>query len=323
MSGHIRKRGKASWELKFDVSDSATGRRKTRYASVKGSRRDAQRELVKLLAAADAGALVEPNRLTIAGYLTAWLNGPHGLAGKTAERYQQLAEQQIIPHLGALPIQKLKPAHIADWHSRSLTGGGKDGRPLSVRTVLAAHRVLHRLLARAVEVELLLRNVASVVKPPKVQETEIEILRADQIDAVLAALKGHALEPIAVLALGSGCRRGELLALGWKIVDFVAATIKIERSLEQTRAGLAFKSPKTKHGRRTVALPPIALDALRAHRRRQLELRMAVGLGRLEPDSLVFSTIDGNPIPPKPQPGMGPLREGSQAAGHLVSHLTA
>ena len=299
-SGHIRRRGEASWEIKFDTGiDPATGRRKTCYASMKGSRRDAQRELTRLLAAADAGTLVEPSKLTIASCLMAWLDGPHGLSGKTAERYRQLAVQQIIPHLGALALQKLKPAHIADWHAKLLAAGGKGGAaPLSARTVGHAHRVLHRALARAVETELLARNVASVVKPPKVGETEIESLKADQIDTVLSALRGHALEPIAVLALSSGARRGELLGLAWASVDLDAATIKIERSLEQTKAGLKFKAPKTKHGRRTVTLPPVALGALRAHRRRQLELRMAVGLGRLDPDSLVFSTVDGNPIPP-------------------------
>ena len=101
-----------------------------------------------------------------------------------------------------------------------------------------------------------------------------------------------------MLALSSGARRGEILALAWKNVDLDATTIKIERSLEQTKAGLKFKSPKTKHGRRTVALPSIAVEALRAHRRRQLELRLAVGLGKPEPDALVFCGLDGSPIPP-------------------------
>jgi integrase len=118
--------------------------------------------------------------------------------------------------------------------------GGKDSQPLSSRTVGHAHRVLHRALARAAAIELVSRNVASFVKPPKV----------DQMDTVLPALKDHWLEQIAVLALSSGARRGELLALNWANVDLDAGTIKIERSLEQTKAGLRFKAPKTKNGRR-------------------------------------------------------------------------
>jgi integrase len=298
MTGHVRRRGERSWELKFDVGVDGKGQRKTRYASFKGTKRDAEIELAKLIAAADAGTLAEPSKTTVGTYLLAWMDGPHGLAGKTAERYRQLIEAQIIPHLGAIVLQKLKPAHIADWHDKLIRGGGKDGRPLSARTVGHAHRVLHRALARAAAIELVSRNVASVVKPPKVDEIEIESLKADEIDTVLNALKGHTLEPIAVLALSSGARRGEMLALSWANVDLDAGTIKIERSIEQTKAGLRFKAPKTKNGRRVVSLPPIAVDALRAHRRCRLELRMALGQGKPEPDALVFSAYDDSPIPP-------------------------
>jgi integrase len=298
-TGHVRRRGARSWELKFDAGgDGQTGKRKTRYASFRGTKRDAEIELARLITAAAAGTLAEPSKTTVGAYLLAWMDGPHGLAGKTAERYRQLIDAQIIPHLGTIVLQKLKPAHIADWHGKLIMGGGKDGRPLSARTVGHAHRVLHRALARAATVELVSRNVASVVKPPKVNEIEIESLKAGEIDTVLNALKGHTLEPIAVLALSSGARRGEMLALSWANVDLDAGTIKIERSLEQTKAGLRFKAPKTRNSSRVVSLPPIAVDALRAHRRSRLELRMALGQGKPEPDALVFSTFDDNPIPP-------------------------
>lgn len=298
MSGHIRRRGSNSWELKFDAGTDGSGKRKTRYASFRGTKREAQIEMAKLIAADAAGTSGEPSKITVAEYLRSWIDGPHGLAGKTAERYRQLIEAQIIPHLGNTAVQKLKPAQIADWHDKLIAGGGKDGRPLSPRTAGHAHRVLHRALARATGIELVSRNVASIVKPPKVADTEIEILKAGEIDAVLNALKGHTLEPIAVLALSSGARRGEILALDWTNVDLEAGTITIVRSLEQTKAGLRFKAPKTRKGRRVVSLPPIAVDALRAHRRGQLELRMALGQGKLPPDALVFCAYDESPIPP-------------------------
>jgi integrase len=214
------------------------------------------------------------------------------------ERYRQLAEQQIIPHLGAVSLQRLRPSHVEDWHAKLLAKGGQGGRPLSPRTVGHAHRVLHRALERALKSELVARNVAHAIRPPKVENVEVEALKAEQIEPVLAALKGHWLEPIAVLALSIGARRGEILGLTRGNVDLAGATIRIERSLEQTKAGLRFKAPKTRHGRRTVALPSIAVEALQAHRRRQLELRLAFGLGKPDEGTLVFSTIDGDPIPP-------------------------
>jgi integrase len=295
--GNISRRGKRSWRVKFDVGG-VGGKRETRYVTVHGKRQVAERELAKLIGAAHDGTLVEPSKLTVVEYLRSWLGGPHGLAGKTAERYQQLAEQQIIPHLGTLALQKLRPAHVAEWHSKLLASGGKDSRALSPRTVGHAHRVLHRALERALKSELVSRNVAHAIRPPKVEEAEVETLKADQIGAVLEALHGHPLHPIGVLALGTGARRGEILSLRWCDVDMTAGTLRIERSLEQTKAGLKFKAPKTKHGRRTVTLPPIAVEALQAHRRRQLELRLALGQGRPDAETLVFGTIDGDPIAP-------------------------
>ena len=106
--------------------------------------------------------------LTVAEHIRIWLNGAHGISPKTSERYRQLAEQQIIPYLGSGQLQKLKPSQVQHWHGVIMLGGGKGGRPLSARTVGHAHRVLHRALQRAVENETLPRNVASLIRPPKV-----------------------------------------------------------------------------------------------------------------------------------------------------------
>ena len=120
----------------------------------------------------------------------------------------------------------------------------------------------------------------------------------EQIPDVLAKLDGHALHPIVALDLATGMRRGELLALRWEDVDLDGATVSIRRALEETKAGLRFKAPKTERGRRTISLPPSSVDTLRAHWRQQLELRMALGQGRPKSSSLVFSTVEGGPISP-------------------------
>jgi integrase len=186
---------------------------------------------------------------------------------------------------------------VQAWHNVLMTSGGKLGRKLS-RTVGHAHRVLHRALQRALECEMLARNVASVIRPPKVDEEEVKILNAEQIELVLHKLEGHTLFAISALALARGMRRGELLAIRLCDVDFDAGSLRVERSLEETATGLRFKPPKSKHGRRTISLPASAVTVPRAHWRQQLEFRLALGIGKPELDTLIFSNPHGTPLSP-------------------------
>jgi integrase len=297
MSIKLQRRG-AAWRLRYDLPPDAFGARQRRSATFKGTRKEAESQAAQLLATIANGVDIDPSKVTIADHLRAWLGGPHGLSAKTVERYRDLGEQQVIPFLGGLTLQKLRPAHVAGWHATLLKSGGQDGRPLSARTVGHAHRVLHRGLEIALARELVSRNVAHVIQAPRVADTDVKALKADQVALVLEALKGHWLEPIVVLALTSGARRGEILGLSWGAIDLHRGSMTIERSLEQTRAGLSFKQPKTRSGRRHVSLPVLAIEALKAHRLRQLEMRMRLGLGKPNDDTLVFTTPDGQPMPP-------------------------
>ena len=301
--GHITRRGTKSWRLKFDVgTNPSTGKRLTRFVTVRGTKKQAQAELARLLAAHDANTLVEPSKTALADYIRRWVETAEtlNLSLKTAERYRQLIERQIVPHLGGLPLQKLKPVHVANWHATLLKAGGHDGGPLSPRTVGHAHRVLHKALTDAVRHELLTRNPASVVSPPRVTAEEIDILSADQVKAVLAAMRTTSIYPQVVVLLGTGMRRGELMGLQWGDIDLESGKLRIERAVEKTKAhGLRLKAPKTRHGRRTISLPAGAIEVLKAHRRAQLELRVALGVGKLLPsDAFVFGTVEGKPPDP-------------------------
>ena len=159
-----------------------------------------------------------------------------------------------------------------------------------------AKRVPSGSLKRAMENDTLARNVAAIRKPPKVEEEEIEILTADQVKIVLNGLTNHTLHPIASLALASGLRRGELLALQWGDVDLERGVLRVERSVEETKSGLRVKPPKTKRGRRNIGLAADAIAMLRAHKVKQMEIRLALGQGG-QP-TLVFSSIEGEMLSP-------------------------
>jgi integrase len=315
--GNITRRGRNSWRIKVERKGENPGDKPKQFTeTVKGRRQVAEKRLTELLGQIDTGKLVEPDRTTVEEYVATWLGRspakgeappppPTGISPKTAERYRELAEHYIYKHLGHVGVQKLKPIHVADWQELLLKNGGASGRPLSAQTVNHARRVLHRALERAVSTEVLGRNVVAAIDAPKIEPKlddkgaieEIEILSADEIADVLQKLAGHALYSIATLALASGMRRGELLALDWASLDMEKRKVTIRRSLEETKAGLRFKPTKNRKTRE-LELPAETVAILRAHRKAQLEQRMALGLGKPAPDALVFCQPDGSPIVP-------------------------
>jgi integrase len=215
MSGNITRRGAHSWRLKYEGGerDPATGRRRTVFATVRGTKKQAQERLTQLLAARDNGTAVAPDKVTIAEYVRGWIAGHPALAPKTRERYSQLAEGQIVPHIGSIALQKLRPQQIADWHTTLLKSGSVLGTPLSPRTVRDANTLLRTVLQQATRLEVVGRNVALAVRPPRASAPEVQILPPEQVAEVLDKLIGHELRPIVALALATGMRRGELVAL--------------------------------------------------------------------------------------------------------------
>jgi integrase len=222
---------------------------------------------------------------------------------KTRERYGELIGGHVKPHIGGVLIQKLQPVHLAELYAKLMREGSKQrglkkATGLSPRTVGHVHRAIHKALKVAVEWGVVQRNVASVARPPKVSGVELEILTEQQAQALLQKINGQPLYPMVMLGLATGMRRGELLALRWRDVDLDGGRLRIEQSLEQTKSGLRFKAPKTKHGRRAISLSASVVAGLRSYRRHQREERLRRGLGKPPEDALVFPKWDGTPRVP-------------------------
>jgi integrase len=295
MTGHVRRRGARSWELKYDAAtDPLTGRRRIRYVSFKGTKRDAELELARLIAQDTAGQGVDPSKATLSEFLDRWERDWAVLhtSPKTFERYSELLRRHVRPHVGHVRIQKLRPVTLADLYAKLLRETG-----LAARTTGHVHRVTRRALGHAVQWGVIQQNPADNVSPPPVQASEVQILRSDDVQAILERLrdrKGRLLYTVALTVLSSGLRRGELLALRWCDVNLDTGKLSVERSLKQTRQhGLRFKSPKTKHGRRTISLPAAVVAELRTHWKAQQEMRLKLGLGKADDDTLVFANWDG------------------------------
>jgi integrase len=253
VKGNLTRRGQHSWRLKFDAGrDPATGRRLIKYVTLKGTKAEAQRQAATVLAGAVTGEFVDVSRETVAQFVERWLRDwcASNISAKTLERYRELLRVHLIGRVGSVPIQKLRAADLQRVYAAMAEAA------LADRTRLHLHRVAHRMLKHAVQWGVIARNPAALVDAPSVRSTEVDILTPQHLKTVLETLRGRSLYPIASLALASGMRRGELLALRWQDVDLDGGTLRVERSLEQTKAGLVFKAPKTGHGRRTITLPP-------------------------------------------------------------------
>jgi integrase len=289
-AGHIRPRSPGSWELRYPVPRGADGKRRTATETFRGSKRKAEARLRELMGAVDKGQHVDRSAVTVAELvgerLALWQVSP-----LTRERYEMRATM-IKRHLGTMQLQKLDTRDVERWHGQLRADG------IGPSTIRNSHQLLARVLDDALRHKMVARNAAREQPAPAAPAGKIKLPSEDQIGPMLEALRGTDFYAAAVLTIYCGLRRGELLALRW-VPDIDGRTLTVARSLEETQAhGLRFKSPKTDSGEGTISLPTAAVDALRDHRRQQLELRLALGAGKPPADALVFPAIDGGPQSP-------------------------
>ena len=302
MAGYIRKRGKGSWEITVRLGrDPVTGRLRRRFLTVRGTKRDAERALTEALHQRDTGTDIVPARITLAEYLETWLRdyAAHNVAPSTLARYTGIIRRHLIPALGDLRLRDIRPAHIQAAYGRySMQGGRADGRPgaLAPRTILQHHRVLREALHHAIQWQLISVNPADSVKPPHPQRQEMQVLSLDECVKLLELAETGPYHALIYMALSTGARIGELLALRWRDIDFDAEVMRITRtSYRLSGHGIVFSAPKTPRAVRPVALSPDTLAILRQHRRTQVETRLAVG-PMYEDHDLVFAWATGNPL---------------------------
>ena len=300
--GHIRERGPNRWELKFDLGrDPVSGKRLSRYVTFKGTKREAQAELNRLLNRRNEGTYVDPTKMTVAEYLEHWLavDIDRRVATKTARRHRGIVHHQISPRIGRIPMRKLTPVHIeafeAELQQSGYVKGRKRGHGLAAQTVLHVHRTLSQALAHAVKTGVLFKNPAEQVKPPRPRRREIAILTKPEVAAVLRAAEETWIYLPVLVGITTGMRRGEILGLRWSDINFNAATLTVNQSLERMKGKSVFKSPKTNTSRRTITLPAMTLEALKAHRSKQATECLQLGLGKAE---LVFSHGDKTTLDP-------------------------
>jgi integrase len=300
--GHIRQRGKGVYQVCISLGrDPKTDKYLHSWATVRGMKKDAEKKLTELLREADTGILVRPGKIYLAAFLQRWLRDyvTPNLSPRTAEGYREICQRHIIPVLGSMTLNDLKPSDIQSYYSDKLAKGRCDGRgPLSAQSVRHHHMVLHKALDCAMQWGLLARNPADAVSPPHAQGSEMKTWGVDDIYTFLEAARQTPYFALFHFALFTGMRRSELLALRWCDLDLLQCEASVARSLHVLKGGqVVIRQPKSKKGKRTVALDPDTTKILREHQEKQRLERAMLG-ATLKDDDLVFSDIEGKPLLP-------------------------
>ena len=308
MRGHITKRGKNSWAVVlYTGRDPHTGKKQYKWHSVKGTKRQAEKELNSLMNRLNTGNYIAPTKTTVAEYLEQWLRdyASTNTAPRTFERYADIVRTHLIPNLGHIALTQLKPQHLQSYYAQELTSGRLNGKGgLSAQTVKHHHRILSGALNHAVKWGLVIRNVATAVDPPRPVRKEMATIQAEDIGRLLdearesekrSSIPYHI---IFYAALHTGMRRGELLALRWCDIDFELMTISVNRSLQVLKDGIKIiREPKTPKARRLISMTPSSSILLREYKEYQSALRIFNG-NPLQQDDLIFSDLEGQPINP-------------------------
>ncbi len=277
MRGSVVKRGNG-YSVVLDLGRGPDGRRIRKWHSGYRTKRDAERARVELLAALDRGGYVEPHKLTVAGFLEQqWLPSVRAqVKPSTHGWYAQNVRLHLVPAIGMVPLQQLKPPHLNAMYA-DLTEQG-----LGHTTVSGIHTTVRRALADAVRWGLVAKNVATLASAPRPDRTEMKTWTAPELRRFLEHVRDDRLYALWLLAATTGMRRGEVLGLAWAQVDLQAGRVRVVEA-------------KTPAGRRSVALDPATTAALKAWRRQQRSERLAWGPA-WQDTGLVFTAEDGTGV---------------------------
>jgi integrase len=282
--------------------DPNTGKRRQKWITVKGTKKEAERELNRLLVEADRGMVGAAPAMTSADFLAQWLkeHAEPNLSPKTYARYSGLVRLNIAPYIGRVRLDRLQPSHLLKLQAELREAPRNDGRPgkLSPTTRLHAHRVLHTALEYAVRWKLIPSNPAASVDGPSQAKREMRYFEPEQALAVLEAAEAEGPKWHAFFAveMTTGLRLGEMIGLRWRDVNLNNGTLVVRQTIQRVPGvGRVTKAPKTDSSRRPVALGADVIALLRKHRAAQNELRLAAGAAWPDND-LVFPSDLGTPV---------------------------
>ncbi|MEW6230083.1 MAG: site-specific integrase [Bacillota bacterium] len=284
----------------YEQDETGKCRRKYHSETYHGPLKQAERHLTKILREMDQGTFTEPSRETLNHYLDRWLAvaAKPRVSGSTYHDYEWLLKTYVRPVLGQRRLSQVKPLDVQTLYTKMQEQG------LSARTIRYTHAVLRNAFAQAVKWQVLPQNPTQHVDLPGRGHKEMQCLSEVQAQRFLEAAQNDPYYPLFLLAITTGMRPGEYLALRWEDINFEAGTLSVQRTLvkrsgkhiaDDSGTGWCFKEPKTSKSRRLIKLPHGVVQALRAHRTKQAEQRLSTG-SAYRNLGLVFAGEEGQPL---------------------------
>ena len=290
MRGHLQQRGADSWRLKVFLGRSPDGKKRYLERTVRGTRREADQELARMVVEAGEGRWTPSAPMTMAELLERWLKlKATTVEQSTVSNYEWIARQYVVPAFGDRKVAGIRTMELDEFYARLRLSGGVESRPLSGRTVRICHTVMRQSLDQARKWGVIARNPARDATPPSAGHSEVSPPSVLQVRDLLAAAfdEEPAFGVYLWLLATTGCRRGEGCALRWKDVLWDTGELLIRRNIAHVGRDIVEKSTKT-HQSRRVAIDASTLDLLRQHQLRCWELALRVGV-RLDDDAFLFS----------------------------------
>ncbi len=301
--GSLEKRGDNTWRLVVSCGMKGDQQvKKTKTVTVKvackqktcrgctriarcQARREAEKLLAEFVLEIEKGLFIEPSKLTFKDFADRWLRdyGETNLAPKTLFRYKQILNTRILPAMGHLKIERIKPSHLLDFYANLQEDGiREDGKPggLSGKTITQHHRILSSLFNDAVQWQVIGSNPAARVKPPKTTKKQALCYDEEQTAALLEAVEKESLKykVMLTLAIATGLRRGELMGLEWGDINFDKNTLEVRQASQYIPGqGTFTKEPKNEISKRIMAVPSSVLGLLKQYKAHQAEKRLKVG----------------------------------------------
>ena len=309
VSGHIRKREKKGGDVSYQIIielpiDSVTGKRNRIYKTVRGTKKEAEKVMRKMMDDLENHTYIEDNKMTVAEFVIHWFDlYLKDLSPTTLKGYKYQIDNYIInQEIGKIRLQDLTTSDVQRWINSLYDESPLSNKPMSAKTVKNIYHNLCAAIDKAVVLELVKKNVCKAVSLPKVQKYTAEVYDEKEIQQLLNAIQGTDMELPLIIDINLGLRRGELLALKWKHIDFEKGLVSIEDNMVEVDRSVSAdriltKAPKSISGQRVIPISSALKEYLKRAHTDYLLQKLKMGKDFFDGDYVVCQE-NGKPYKP-------------------------